>query len=131
MDRLAVWAPRVRSVLRLLTALLFMEHGLMKRIHFPGPQPGAPDPLPPILIAAAWIEVIGGGLVALGLFTRPVAFLLSGQMAIAYFMVHGSQGFWPALNGGEPAILFCFIFLYLVFQGPGEWSLDALVRKRP
>lgn len=131
MDRLNVWAPRVLSLLRIITALLFMEHGLMKLIHFPAAQPGAPDPLPPILLAAALLEVVGGGLVAVGLFTRPVAFLLSGQMAVAYFLAHGSKGFWPALNGGDGAILFCFIFLYLVFQGPGEWSLDAQVRKRP
>jgi putative oxidoreductase len=84
-----------------------------------------------ILMAAAWIEVIGGGLIALGLFTRVAAFVCSGQMAAAYFMAHAPQGFWPALNGGEAAILYCFIFLYLVFAGPGIWSIDALVRKRP
>ena len=82
-------------------------------------------------MAAAWIEVIGGGLLALGLFTRAAAFVCSGQMAAAYFMAHAPQGFWPALNGGEAAILYCFVFLYLVFAGPGIWSLDALVRKRP
>lgn len=127
---LATWSPRVLSVLRIITALLFMEHGLMKLFDFPAPQPGVPDPLPMILVAAAWIEVVGGGLIALGLFTRAAAFLSSGQMAVAYFMAHGSQGFWPALNGGEAAILFCFVFLYLVFAGPGPWSLDAVVRKR-
>ncbi len=131
MPHLAVWAPRVLSLLRIVAALLFMEHGLMKLIHFPAPQPGAPDPLPPLLLAAAWLEVVGGGLIALGLFTRAAAFVCSGQMAVAYFMAHGSQGFWPALNGGDAAILFCFLFLYLAFQGPGEWSLDAQVRKRP
>lgn len=131
MDRLVVWAPRVLSLLRIVTALLFMEHGLMKIFHFPAPQPGVPDPLPLMLVAAAWLEIIGGGLLVLGLFTRPVAFILSGQMAVAYFLAHGSQGFWPALNGGEAAILFCFVFLHLVFQGGGEWSLDAQVRKRP
>ena len=131
MERLNVWAPRVLSLLRIITALLFMEHGLMKLFHFPAAQPGAPDPLPPILMAAAVLEVVGGALLVLGLFTRPVAFLLSGQMAVAYFLAHGSKGFWPALNGGDAAILFCFVFLYLVFQGPGEWSLDAQVRKRP
>ena len=131
MPNLDVWAPRVLSLLRIIAALLFMEHGLMKLFHFPGPQPGAPDPLPMILMAAAWIEVIGGGLLALGLFTRVAAFVCSGQMAAAYFMAHAPQGFWPALNGGEAAILYCFVFLYLVFAGPGIWSLDALVRKRP
>jgi putative oxidoreductase len=127
---LATWAPRVLSLLRIITALLFMEHGLMKLFDFPGPQPGATDPLPTILVAAAWIEVVGGGLIALGLFTRAAAFLCSGQMAAAYFMAHASKGFWPALNGGDGAILFCFIFLYLVFAGAGPWSLDAIVRKR-
>lgn len=130
MPNLAVWAPRVLSLLRVIAALLFMEHGLMKLFHFPAAQPGAPDPLPTMLLAAAWIEVVGGGLIALGLFTRAAAFVCSGQMAVAYFIAHGSQGFWPALNGGEAAILFCFIFLYLVFAGPGVWSLDAAVRKR-
>ncbi len=131
MPNLDVWAPRALSLLRIIAALLFMEHGLMKLFQFPGPQPGAPDPLPMILMAAAWIEVIGGGLLALGLFTRIAAFVCSGQMAAAYFMAHAPQGFWPALNGGEAAILYSFIFLYLVFAGPGIWSLDALVRKRP
>ena len=131
MERLNVWAPRVLSLLRIVAALLFMEHGLMKLFHFPGPQPGAPDPLPPMLLAAAWLEIVGGALVALGLFTRPAAFILSGQMAVAYFLAHAPQGFYPALNQGEPAILYCFVFLYLVFAGPGEWSLDAQLRKRP
>lgn len=130
MPTLAVWAPRALALLRIIAALLFMEHGLMKLVGFPAPQPGAPDPLPPLLMAAAIIEVVGGGLIALGLFTRIAAFVCSGQMAVAYFMAHGSQGFWPALNGGEAAILFCFIFLYLACAGPGAWSLDAAVRKR-
>ena len=131
MDRLLLWAPRVLSLLRVIAALLFMEHGLMKAFQFPAAQPNAPDPLPPILVAAAWLEIVGGGLLVVGLFTRPVAFILSGMMAVAYFAAHASGGFWPALNGGEAAILFCFVFLYLVFAGPGEWSLDAQLRKRP
>jgi len=130
MSSLETWAPRVLSLLRIITALLFMEHGLMKLIQFPGPQPGAPDPLPPMLMAAAWIEVIGGGLIALGLFTRIAAFVCSGQMAFAYFIAHAPQSFWPALNGGEAAILFCFVFLYLVFAGPGAWSLDGMRGRR-
>ena len=130
MPNLAAWSPRVLSILRIITALLFMQHGLMKLIQFPAPQPGAPDPLPPLLMAAALIEVVGGGLLTLGLFTRAAAFICSGQMAVAYFMAHGSQGFWPALNGGEPAILYCFVFLYLVFAGPGTWSLDSALRKK-
>lgn len=131
MPNLTVWAPRVLSLLRVIAALLFMQHGLMKLFDFPAPQPGVPDPLPPMLLAAAWIEVVGGALIAAGLFTRIAAFVCSGQMAAAYFIAHGSQGFWPALNGGELAIMFCFVFLYLVFAGPGIWSLDAIVRKKP
>jgi putative oxidoreductase len=131
MERLNLWAPRVLSLLRIIAALLFMEHGLMKLFHFPIAQPGAPDPLPTMLLVAAWLEVVGGTLLVLGLFTRPVAFILSGQMAFAYFIAHASKGFWPAVNGGEVAILFSFIFLYLAFAGPGEWSADAQFRKRP
>jgi len=130
MPNLSVWAPRVLSILRIIAALLFMEHGLMKLFAFPGPQPGAPDPLPPLLLVAAWLELVGGGLLTLGLFTRPVAFVLSGQMAAAYFMAHAPQGFYPALNQGEPAVLYCFVFFYLVFAGPGPWSLDAVARKK-
>ena len=130
MPNLSAWSPRLLSVLRIMAALLFMEHGLMKVFHFPAAQPGAPDPLPMLLLAAAWIEIVGGALIALGLFTRVAAFIASGEMAVAYFMFHAKQGFWPALNGGDAAILFCFIFLYLAAAGPGAWSLDATVRKR-
>ncbi|WP_340645841.1 DoxX family protein [Phenylobacterium sp.] len=131
MPNLDVWAPRVLSLLRIIAALMFMQHGLMKVFGFPGPQEGAPDPLPLLLVVAAWLEIVGGGLVALGLFTRPVALVLSGQMAVAYFMAHAPASFFPALNHGEPAILYSFIFLYLAVAGGGIWSLDALVRKRP
>ena len=126
MDRLGIWAPRMLSVLRIMAALLFMEHGCMKLFHFPAPQPGVPDPLPMMLMIAALIEVVGGVLLLLGLFTRPVAFICAGEMAVAYFMAHGSQSFWPALNGGDAAILFCFVFLYLAAAGGGAWSLDAM-----
>ena len=126
MDRLGIWAPRMLTVLRIMAALLFMEHGLMKLFHFPAPQPGVPDPLPALLMAAAWIEVVGGALLAIGLFTRPVAFICAGEMAVAYFMGHAPQGFWPALNMGDAAILFCFVFLYLAFAGGGAWSVDAM-----
>ena len=130
MPNLTAWSPRVLSILRIAVALLFMEHGLMKLLHFPGPQPGAPDPLPAMLLAAAWIETVGGGLIALGLFTRAAAFICSGEMAIGYFMFHAPQSPYPALNMGEPAALYCFVFFYLIFAGPGSWSLDAAVRKR-
>ncbi|WEK42217.1 MAG: DoxX family protein [Candidatus Sphingomonas colombiensis] len=125
------WSPRVLSLLRLIAALLFMQHGLMKLFHFPGPQPGVPSPLPSLLFAAALLEVAGGALLALGLFTRPIAFVVSGEMAFAYFIGHFSSGFWPGLNGGDLAILFCFVFLYLSCAGGGAWSLDALRRPEP
>jgi len=129
MPNLTAWSPRVLSILRIVAALLFMEHGLMKILHFPAPQPGLPSPLPPLLMAAGWIEIVGGALIALGLFTRPVAFICSGEMAVGYFMMHFPQSFWPALNQGDAAILFCFVFLYLACAGPGPWSLDTAVRK--
>ena len=123
------WSPYILSVLRVMAALLFIEHGLMKLLHFPAAQPGAPDPLPAILVVAAWIEVVGGGLLALGLMTRPIAFLCSGEMAVAYFMAHAPQSFWPSVNQGDAAILFCFVFFYLFFAGPGALSIDAILRR--
>ena len=119
------YQPQLQGLLRIMTALLFMEHGLAKLLHFPVPQPGAPDPLPPLLLAAAWIEVVGGALIAVGLFTRLVAFLCAGEMAIGYFMFHFPQSFWPIVNGGEAAILYCFVFLYFSAAGPGAWSVDG------
>lgn len=126
---MSAWAPRILSALRIISALLFMEHGLMKLFHFPVPQPGLEGSLPPLLLVAALIEVIGGALLTLGLFTRVAAFICSGQMAIGYFVSHASKGFWPGANGGSEAILYCFVFLYLVFAGAGSFSVDA-VRSR-
>jgi putative oxidoreductase len=127
---LEAWSPRVLAVLRIIAALLFMEHGLMKFFGFPAPLPGEGGSLPPLFLVAACLETIGPPLLVLGLFTRPVAFLLSGEMAVAYFMVHARQSFWPVVNGGEAAILYCFIFLYLVFAGPGAFSLDGVITSR-
>ena len=124
---LDAWSPHALAVLRIMTALLFMEHGLMKLAHFPIAQPGAPDPLPAILVAAAVIEVVAGALIALGLFTRVAAFIASGEMAAAYFMAHAPHSFWPGVNHGGEAILYAFVFLYLVFAGPGGWALDSAV----
>lgn len=131
MDFLAPHSGKVLSILRVVAALAFMAHGLMKIFHFPVPQEGLEGDLPPMLLAAGWLEIVGGALLVLGLFTRPVAFLMSGMMAVAYFIAHAGKSFFPALNGGEPALLFCFIFFYLAFAGGGTWSLDAMVRKRP
>ncbi|WP_375779377.1 DoxX family protein [Bradyrhizobium sp. ma5] len=120
------WSPRVLAAVRIITALLFIEHGLMKLLAFPAAIPGVPTPLPSILLVAAVIELLGGALIVLGLFTRAAAFICSGEMAVAYFMFHAPQGFWPAVNQGEPAILFCLVFLYLAFAGAGAWSIDDL-----
>ena len=130
MNRWSASAPYFLSALRVITALLFLEHGLMKAIHFPVPQPGAPTPLPPILMLAAALEIVGGSLLAVGLFTRPVAFVLCGMMAVAYFIAHAPHSPWPGVNGGEAAILYCFVFLYLSTVGGGPLALDAIVRRR-
>ncbi len=120
----ATWAPRMLSVLRIITALLFLAHGSQKLLGFPASD-GMPDPFTMGWIAGV-LELVGGALLVLGLFTRPVAFVLSGQMAVAYFIAHAPQSFFPAQNGGDAAILYCFVFLYLVFAGAGPWSVDAL-----
>jgi putative oxidoreductase len=126
-NRLAAWTPYLLGVLRIVAALAFMEHGLMKLFGFPAPISGAPHPLPILLQVAGWLETIGAPLLVLGLFTRPVAFLLSGEMAVAYWTAHAPHSFFPVLNMGEPAVLYCFIFLLLVFAGPGAWSLDEVL----
>lgn len=123
---MTAWSPRMLSLLRIVAALLFMEHGLMKLVYFPIAQAGAPDPLPLLMTIAAVIEIIGGTLLTLGLFTRVIAFLCAGQMAVAYFMAHAPASFWPGINGGGEAILNCFIFLYLTSAGAGSWSVDDL-----
>jgi putative oxidoreductase len=125
------YQPQLRAILRIVVALLFMEHGLAKLVHFPVPQPGAPSQLPPLLLAAAIIEIVAGGLITLGLFTRLAAFIAAGEMAIAYFLEHFPKSFWPIVNMGEGAILFCFVFLYLAAAGPGAWSVDGMRAKAP
>ena len=116
----ASWSARLLSVLRIVAGLGFLQHGVSKFFGLPP----FPYPLNPMLYAAGTIELVGGALLVIGLFTRPVAFILSGQMAVAYFMAHAPSSFFPALNGGDAAILFCFVFLYLVFAGPGALSVD-------
>lgn len=121
---LAEWAPRLLSVLRIVVALLFIEHGAQKLFGFPVPPAnGLPAPLS-LLWDGAVLEFAGGLLVLVGLFTRPVAFLLSGEMAFAYWMFHAPRSPFPVINGGDAAILFCFVFLYLAAAGGGVWSLD-------
>ena len=118
-----VWAPRLLGLLRIVAAILFIEHGTQKLFGFPAPQHGMPEAFT-VLWFAAILETFGGLLLLIGLFTRPVAFILSGQMAIAYWLVHAPQNLFPAINGGDAAILFCFVFLYLVAAGPGDFSID-------
>ncbi len=127
---LSRWQPQLLALLRIMTGLLFLEHATQKFFAFPAPFPV--QPLPTILVAAGVIELVAGILITLGLFTRLAAFIASGEMALAYFMMHFPQGFWPAVNKGEGAILYCFIFLYLAAAGPGAWSIDgARMRSTP
>ena len=128
---MTAWAPRLLALLRIVAGLLFLEHATMKFFAFPAPFP-MPGPLPPLLMAAGVIELVAGLLITLGLFTRIAAFIASGEMAVGYFMMHAPKSFWPAVNQGEAAILFCFVFLYLVGAGPGAWAIDnARVRGTP
>jgi putative oxidoreductase len=113
------------SIVRIVIGLLFLEHGTSKYLGFP-----AVPRIPEVMSMSGFgglLELIGGALIVVGLFTRPVAFLLSGEMAVAYFYAHFPRNFFPLINGGDAAILYCFVFLYRVFAGPGPWSLDALL----
>lgn len=123
------WSPQLRSILRIVTGLLFMLHGTQKVLAFPDPSGAMPN-LPPLIKAAGIIELVCGALIAVGLLTSIAAFVASGEMAVAYFKAHAPGGFWPTMNQGETAVLFCFVFLYLAFAGPGPWSLDALLFRR-
>jgi putative oxidoreductase len=126
------WAPQLLSMLRVVVAFLFMQVGSAKLFAFPAAvMPGGGTvPVGSLLWFAGVIEVVGGTLFLLGLFTRPVAFILSGEMAFAYFIGHFPHGFWPVLNQGAPAVFYCFTFLYVSAAGPGPWSLDALLARR-
>jgi putative oxidoreductase len=118
--------PYALSVLRIVAALLFLQHGLSKLVGFPTPGP----PLTSVILLAAIIETIGSLLLLVGLFTRWAAFIMSGEMAFAYFIAHAPKSFFPAVNGGSAAVLYCFVFLYFVFAGGGPWSVDFALLKR-
>lgn len=120
-----------RAILRIVTALLYMQHGAQKLFHFPpgGHHQGAFE-LFSLAGVAGILEFFGGLCLVFGFFTRSVAFVLSGQMAVAYFMFYVTKDFFPVVNGGELAIMFCFVFFYLVFSGPGAWSVDNLLKAR-
>ena len=125
MTFLEPWSSRLLSVLRVMSGLLLLQHGTSKYLDFPeGPMNGAS----PFTMSgfAGLLELVGGVLLVIGLFTRPVAFVLSGMVAVAYFYAHAPRGFFPILNGGELAVLYCFVFLYLAAAGGGAWSLDRL-----
>jgi len=119
--------PYVLSILRIVAALLFLEHGLSKVLGFPAAGP----PLSGLLVVAAFLETVGAALLLVGAYTRIVAFILSGEMALAYFMAHQPRSFYPLVNGGDAAILFCFVFLYLAFAGGGPLSLDRAALHQP
>lgn len=129
----ASWSPQLRSVLRIVTAFLFIQHGTMKLFAFPMgiPPDGSTVPLVSQAGLAGILETFGGLLLLLGLFTRPVAFVLSGEMAVAYFLAAAPLGFWPIMNNGVTPALFCFIWLYFSAAGAGPWSLDALREAAP
>jgi putative oxidoreductase len=123
------WGPRLLSVLRIVAGFLLMQHGMQKLLGLPAPMPTGTVPLLSLFGFVGVLELGGGLLLLLGLFTRPVAFVLSGLLAAAYFMAHAPQGFWPLLNQGELAALYSFVFLYLAVAGGGAWALDRLLRR--
>jgi putative oxidoreductase len=124
---LSKWSPQLLSLLRLVVGFLFLWHGSAKLLHYPSSM--GDIPLMSLMGLAGVLELVGGSLVCVGLFTRPVAFILSGEMAFAYFMAHASGGFLPFVNHGEAAVFYCFVFLYLAAAGGGPISLDAMLRK--
>jgi putative oxidoreductase len=126
----AIWSPRVLSILRIVAGLILLQYGLAKLVGWPAVKMFENLPWLSLFGIAGMFELIGGALLVLGLFTRPVAFVLSGEMAAAYFIEHFPRGFFPLLNHGELAVMLCFVCLYLFFAGGGPWSLDAMRGKR-
>ena len=124
-NQLEAYGPRLLSILRIMAGLMLIQHGTQKLFGFPAPPANGLPAVGSLLWVGAIIELVGGALFALGLFTRPVAFLLAGQLAVSYWMFHAPRGFYPVLNAGELAALYCFVFLLFVGTGPGPWSLDA------
>jgi putative oxidoreductase len=124
------WSPWLLSLLRIVAAFLFIAHGTQKLLGAPVAEPRPTAELMSLMGVAGVLETFGGALLLIGLLTRPVAFILAGEMAVAYFMSHAPRGFWPVLNQGEPAVLYCFLFLYLAAAGGGPWSVDAARRRR-
>lgn len=123
------YSDEVLSLLRIITAALFLQHGMTKIFGYPWSSASDPQ-MWSLLWVAGMIELVGSFLLLIGLFSRPVALLLSGEMAVGYFMVHAPDSTFPMLNGGEAAVLFCFIFLYVAFEGPGPWSVDAILKRK-
>lgn len=132
MARWRSWAPYLLSILRIVAAFLYMQVGTAKWFAFPGAvmPGGGTAPVGSLPFVAGVLETVGGSLLLLGLFTRPVAFILSGEMAVAYFIGHAPHGFWPVLNQGAQAVFYCFLFLYLSAVGAGPWSLDSARGRR-
>jgi len=131
MEALGRYAPQVLSILRIVTAAAYFEHGTQKLFAFPAPPPGGNTvAIGSIFGVAALLEVILSPFVFVGLFTRYAAFILSGEMAVAYFMAHYPRSFFPIINGGDAALLYCFIFFYLFFAGGGAWSVDRAIGRK-
>lgn len=124
-SQLSRYTPQALGALRIVSALLFIQHGAQKLLSFPAALEMGTPPLLSLMGVGGLIELGGGVLLLIGLFSRPVAFVMAGQMAVAYWMFHAPSSFYPILNGGDAAILYCFVFLLFVFTGPGAWSVDG------